>query len=583
MIMRFLSAILLLALVISARAQLDTNPPELGLRVKPAATLGASNSLYTICISATNDPDFSSQYDGDAQGTIEVQSQWGISDYFDVGGSIPFHADYLPTGNCIAQGDARIFAKMIYPPYRHYSFYDVGFDGSFSLPTGARNKGFFSRKFTNDEFAYTSGDIDFSILFLCSFDLRKIRAAVPLSLRFNLGEEFTGKARQEDFYKLGAGATFFLGDRFEWILEGSGETKAISGISPAQDPLRFSSAARLRMDSFLLTLAGDFSVTDSEVLLAQPMEGIAPTRMQPKYALSLFFSYLIFHKKETDPDGDRLFGDGDKCPAQKEDVDGFQDGDGCPDPDNDRDGSPDAQDKCPVLAEDRDGFQDGDGCPDPDNDDDGIPDLADSCKNEKEDMDGFEDADGCPETDNDADGIPDASDRCPNAAEDMDGFEDVDGCPDFDNDADGIADSMEKCPDQKEVFNGFRDQDGCPDSKPKEIKHGRTILGNVRFPQGSAVLHSDSRTELDALAQSLEAFPDIEIQVHGHTDSYGSRASNQVLSEKMARMVADYLTRRGISSQRIGAIGFGEDKPVAPNNTAEGREMNRRIEIFRTR
>lgn len=576
-------ALLVALLCIPALAQLDTNAPEIGFRVKPAATLGRSNSLYSINMTASNDPDFSAQYENDAWGTVEVLSQWGISDYFDVGGSIPFHADHAGQSNAFGQGDARIFARMIYPPYPHQSFYDFGFDGSFSLPTGARNQGLFARKFTNNEFAYTSGDIDFSLLLLGSFDFRKTRSAIPLSLRFNLGEEFTGKASQEDFYKLGAGATFFLGDHFEWLLEGSGETKAISGISPADDPLRFSSAARLRTHGFLVTLAGDFSLTDADVYSDQPMAGIESTRMQPKYSLSLVLSYLIFHKKETDPDGDGLFGDKDACPQQKEDLDGFADNDGCPDLDNDQDGVADVQDKCPNLAEDHDGFQDSDGCPDPDNDDDGIADAVDSCKSDKEDVDGFRDADGCPDFDNDGDGIPDQQDRCPNTAEDRDGIEDADGCPDTDNDGDAIPDSMDKCPDQKETFNGFRDTDGCPDVKPREIKMGRTILGNVRFPQGSGVWLPDSRQEMDALAQSLEAFPEVEIQFHGHTDSYGSRGSNQLLSEKMARLAMDYLIRKGISGQRLSAIGFGEDKPVAPNNTAEGREQNRRIEILRTK
>lgn len=67
----------------------------------------------------------------------------------------------------------------------------------------------------------------------------------------------------------------------------------------------------------------------------------------------------------SDPDGDGLYDDADQCPAEAEDLDGFQDEDGCPDDDNDGDGIPDSDDLCPLDAEDFDGYQDDDGCIDP--------------------------------------------------------------------------------------------------------------------------------------------------------------------------------------------------------------------------
>jgi outer membrane protein OmpA-like peptidoglycan-associated protein len=217
-----------------------------------------------------------------------------------------------------------------------------------------------------------------------------------------------------------------------------------------------------------------------------------------------------------------------------------------------------------------------------DPDGDGIIGGQDKCPNQPEDMDGYEDSDGCPDFDNDGDGIPDIKDKCPDHAEDSDGYEDSDGCPDFDNDGDGIPDSSDKCPGQKEIVNGFLDSDGCPDQKPKEIKKGRTILGNVRFIKGTAMWTSESTEELDVLIQSMKAFPNIKIEIQGHTDSFGSRSKNQELSEKMAHAVMDYLIKKGVESSRLTAIGFGEERPVAPNTSAEGRESNRRIEIFRT-
>jgi outer membrane protein OmpA-like peptidoglycan-associated protein len=98
--------------------------------------------------------------------------------------------------------------------------------------------------------------------------------------------------------------------------------------------------------------------------------------------------------------------------------------------DSDHDGLPDRIDKCPSERETVNGLLDGDGCPEPDADNDSIIGDADKCPDAPEDKDGFEDEDGCPDTDNDKDGILDAADKCPSEAETRNGFDDDDGCPD---------------------------------------------------------------------------------------------------------------------------------------------------------
>jgi OOP family OmpA-OmpF porin len=98
--------------------------------------------------------------------------------------------------------------------------------------------------------------------------------------------------------------------------------------------------------------------------------------------------------------------------------------------DRDRDGLPDRIDKCPAERETVNGLLDGDGCPEPDTDNDTIIGDADKCPAEAEDKDGFEDTDGCPDPDNDGDGLLDAKDKCPAEAETRNGFDDDDGCPD---------------------------------------------------------------------------------------------------------------------------------------------------------
>jgi outer membrane protein OmpA-like peptidoglycan-associated protein len=98
--------------------------------------------------------------------------------------------------------------------------------------------------------------------------------------------------------------------------------------------------------------------------------------------------------------------------------------------DGDHDGLPDRIDRCPAERETVNGLLDGDGCPEPDADNDTIIGDADKCPDAAEDKDGFEDEDGCPETDNDNDGLLDAADKCPIDAETRNGFDDEDGCPD---------------------------------------------------------------------------------------------------------------------------------------------------------
>ncbi len=282
-----------------------------------------------------------------------------------------------------------------------------------------------------------------------------------------------------------------------------------------------------------------------------------------------------------DDDKDGIVNKRDACPDQPEDKDNFKDGDGCPDLDNDEDHIADERDACPLKPEDLDGHEDDDGCPDFDNDSDGVPDVKDGCPMIAEDPDGFEDADGCPESDNDKDGVEDANDKCPMVAEDIDGYQDEDGCPEIDNDSDGIVDAKDKCPNQPEVVNGIDDDDGCPDDKPKVKEIVNVVLRGVNFKTGSAELTFESNQVLDGVVEQLKAYPEVEIEIRGHTDNVGSEKTNQKLSEKRAQSVVNYFVSKGIAAKRMKAVGMGESKPIASNRSASGREENRRIEMYR--
>lgn len=247
--------------------------------------------------------------------------------------------------------------------------------------------------------------------------------------------------------------------------------------------------------------------------------------------------------------------------------------------DSDGDGIPDDLDRCPNDPEDRDGFEDQDGCPDLDNDKDGIPDALDKCPNDPEDKDGFQDQDGCPDYDNDNDGIPDAMDKCPNDPEDKDGFQDDDGCPDPDNDNDGIPDIRDKCPNQAETFNGYQDDDGCPDEIPAAVQKFTGVIEGINFKTNSADITSGSFVLLDRAVKVLQDYPDVSLEISGHTDSSGKPDHNRELSQRRAESVRTYFVNRGIAADRLQAIGFGQDRPIADNMTAAGRSRNRRTEF----
>ncbi|MBV6440039.1 MAG: hypothetical protein EPGJADBJ_01701 [Saprospiraceae bacterium] len=104
-------------------------------------------------------------------------------------------------------------------------------------------------------------------------------------------------------------------------------------------------------------------------------------------------------------------------------------------------------------------------------------------------------------------------------------------------------------------------------------------LKYVNFETGSANLTADSRYELDNLVTGMNAYPNMMIEVAGHTDNVGDPASNMTLSQARAASVVKYLTDRGISESRLQARGYGDTKPLAPNDSDENRAKNRRTEF----
>lgn len=125
----------------------------------------------------------------------------------------------------------------------------------------------------------------------------------------------------------------------------------------------------------------------------------------------------------------------------------------------------------------------------------------------------------------------------------------------------------------------LRQIEGVEVSRPSEGEISVRLTNDILFDLNSAALRSASRTTLNELATNFRQYPDNRIVVEGHTDSSGGDQLNQRLSEQRAANVADYLIDQGVSAGAITVYGFGESRPKTSNDTAEGRQQNRRVEI----
>ena len=119
------------------------------------------------------------------------------------------------------------------------------------------------------------------------------------------------------------------------------------------------------------------------------------------------------------------------------------------------------------------------------------------------------------------------------------------------------------------------------DAKIERVGEGIKITFNsgILFKTNSAELQPEAKANIEKLGAILKKYDDTNILVEGHTDSTGSEAYNQTLSEKRAQSVAQYAENQGVAVTRFTTKGYGKSQPIAPNATVEGRQQNRRVEI----
>jgi outer membrane protein OmpA-like peptidoglycan-associated protein len=261
------------------------------------------------------------------------------------------------------------------------------------------------------------------------------------------------------------------------------------------------------------------------------------------------------YKGCPDRDNDSIIDPNDDCP----DTPGLAAFRGCPDTDGD--GIKDDEDACPEVA----GPLVNQGCPDTDKD--GIFDFLDDCPEQY----GPKENKGCPWPDTDNDGLLDKDDDCPNLAGPIKNK----GCPFQDTDNDGVLDKDDDCP----ATAGPASNKGCPVIEKEVEEILKTAFDNLEFETGKDIIKDVSIPSLTELAVVLKKKSAWGLQISGHTDNVGDDQKNLILSKKRAEAVKNFMISQGIDASRLSTLYFGETMPIASNDTPEGRQKNRRVEM----
>ncbi len=311
----------------------------------------------------------------------------------------------------------------------------------------------------------------------------------------------------------------------------------------------------------------------------------------------------VAYKRIKDRDNDKVSDHKDQCKK----VPGTWEYRGCPDRDGDH--IRDEEDDCPDVP----GLAKLHGCPDKDGD--GVTDLKDDCPDEK----GLAIFNGCPDTD--GDNIIDKVDACPTVY----GIAELKGCPAAELTYFNVETQVEKVKQAggvysygnavetktakfklegynadtvKTVFvtapnlrgkNAYREADGffrfakeaeVVILKEEEKQVMKKAFENLEYKTNSDVILSTSFSSLDELAKLMAVNSTWKLRISGHTDNVGPRDANLGLSRRRSESVKKYLMSKGIASDRFEVLYFGPDKPIAPNNTEDGRARNRRVEML---
>ena len=290
-----------------------------------------------------------------------------------------------------------------------------------------------------------------------------------------------------------------------------------------------------------------------------------PDKTKPKLDLpdlipEAYVGATFYFGKPKDSDKDGVSDKMDQCPDTP--FGAMVDENGCP-LDSDNDGIYDGLDNCAGTP--RGAKVDVNGCP-IDSDGDGVFDGLDKCAKTPKGV--KVDAKGCP-MDTDGDGVADYKDKEINTPA---GAKVDAGGVGIDSDKDGVYDGIDRCPGTP--AGAAVDEKGCPKVKPIE-----KMTLHIKYAPGSARLDAPAMKTLDDLAERLSFYKNVKIEVKGYTDKTGTQVGNLRVSKRRADAVKVYLVKKGVDPARIEPKGMGPADPIASNDTKEGRQDNRRIEI----
>ncbi len=568
--------------------------------------------------------------DGALAGNFNVA--FGITDYLDVGISLPIYYDHskdLSTEAIQAGmvqgglGDIQLYGKYRIPHFGP-EYLSTAAVLDLYLPTGWKGAGLRPRHawFLNGEggytYAYTANSLVIGLTGVASLDFTK--KGYPIIWNSSLGYMVVfGDGSNTLVYS--TGVNYQMHRWVQPFLEFSGEMRLGNNkypINPLVDPMLLTPGINVKLPflDFIgkveFAMGVDIGVRNLLNIgydVNKEMEGCEDFQLKYRGTLGQKASYCyVAHplvagiaklnitlggpKPVGDADGDGVNDDKDKCPHTPPPI--VVDADGCG-IDSDKDKVFDGLDKCPNTPEGVEVYFDG--CP-VDSDHDKVPDYLDQCPNTPEGV--VVDSVGCP-LDEDNDKVPDYKDQCPHTPEGvavdsvgcpLDDDKDrvpnyKDECPDtpegaevdsvgctLDSDKDGVPNHLDQCPN---TLPGVAvDNVGCPLKKKQDLDQ---LKKGIQFEFNSAKLTKNSYGTLDDIIELMKQIPEANLEVQGHTDIVGTEDYNQWLSEERAHSVTDYFIKNGIEGSRLRAVGFGTRKPVADNETEEGRAQNRRVEL----
>lgn len=262
----------------------------------------------------------------------------------------------------------------------------------------------------------------------------------------------------------------------------------------------------------------------------------------------------------ADADKDGVIDANDSCPTTPAGV--KVDSTGCA-LDTDGDGVANYADNCPTTPAGT--AVDSKGCA-LDGDNDGVADFKDSCPNSP--AGSQVDATGCG-LDSDDDGVTDNKDNCPTTPAGV--AVDANGCA-LDSDNDGVADYKDNCP--ATPAGRAVDANGCKFT----LTNTEEVTLKINFASNSNEITQEHYAEIEKVASFLKKYGEVNTVIEGHTDDRGADAYNTNLSKARAEAVMTVLIERfAIEADRVSALGYGEARPIASNDTKAGRQANRRV------